>query len=201
MNRKPLERPRPARRRLALVVTLVIPAAIACSAPQAREGRSGSPEPPPGLEYVPPAPGTYLLPRIRRAPDGAVVDADGSTRRLEDYLRDRYAVISFVYSRCADGTGCPLATAVLQMVEPQIVADAGLADEVRLVSLSFDPEHDTAEVMRRYVARDDDYLSVPHESRPWSLVTTGSRAELEPILEGLGQYVVRERDESGRPTG
>lgn len=155
----------------------------------------------PGLEYEPPAPGSYRLPAIQSATDGLVVDADGTRRRLFDYLGDKQVLLSFVYTTCTDAKGCPLATAVLHMIHRRLSTESLLEGNVRLVSLSFDPEHDTPEVMRRYVPGQGNYFDTAWEERPWVFLTTRGSSELEAILDGYGQYVVRERDESGRLTG
>jgi len=159
-------------------------------------------DPPPGLEYLPPAPGSYELPPIQAAADGAVIDADGTPRRLHAYLGDRYTLLSFVYARCTDTQGCPLATGVLEMVREALAAEPELGARVRLVTLSFDPRRDTPEAMRRYAAHaGGDYAATPWNARPWVFLTTASQRNLRPILDGYGQSIVREIDATGRPTG
>jgi cytochrome oxidase Cu insertion factor (SCO1/SenC/PrrC family) len=168
-------------------------------APSQPSASSAVPE---GLEYLPPAPGTYDLPPIEPAVDGAVVDSDGASRRLFDYLGDRYVLLSFVYTHCSDAQGCPLATGVLSMVKEGLAAEPELAARVRLVTLSFDPDRDTPAVMRRYAreGRLDDPDS-GRQARMWSFLTTASRADLDPILDGYGQSITREFDDKGNPTG
>lgn len=168
--------------------------------PAGHEARSQ--EPPPGLEYAPPPPGSYDLPPIEPAADGEVLDADGTRRRLFDYLGDRLVLLSFVYTRCSDSEGCPLATGVLEMIQEEIGTKPGLAERARLVTLSFDPDRDTPEAMRRYALHaGGDYLQTPWDARPWVFLTTPSRAALQPILDGYGQSIVREIDAAGKPTG
>jgi cytochrome c peroxidase len=156
-------------------------------------------EPPPGLEFVPPPPGSYQLPTIQPAVDGTVIDADGSRHRLFDYIGDRYVLLSFIYLNCAEAKGCPLANANLAMIRQDLEADPALASRVRLISLSFDPDRDTPEAMLRHWG--EDYLESPWDERLWSLLTTASRTELQPILDGFGQFIVRETDQQGRETG
>ena len=185
--------------RAATTLCIVLLGALLSScAPQA--DRAQPPGPPRGLEYMPPEPGTYELPAIQTASDGWVLDADGTRRRLFDYLGDRLALLSFVYTRCHDGSGCPFATAMLRRIDQQALEQAGLADEVRLVTLSFDPERDRPESMRRYVPRKS-YLETPWRERSWAFLTTESEQEIAPILDGFGQYVVKERGQDGKPTG
>jgi cytochrome c peroxidase len=144
----------------------------------------------PPLEFSPPAPGTYTLPIVKPSTDGEVIDATGATRRLFDYMDGKIVLLSFIYTRCSDSRGCPLATAVLQGVEEMLHHDKVLAQEVRLLSLSFDPAHDTPEVLLRYA---DVHAGTERSgSRPslWNLLTTASPHALQPILDGYGQYVL-----------
>jgi cytochrome c peroxidase len=166
--------------------------------PVARQARAGAARYP-GLGYEPPAPGTYELPAIQRAADGSVLDADGTRHRLSDYLGDHLVLLSFIYTRCTDGRGCPFATAVFHLLEREIDRDPKLAAEVRLVTLSFDPSYDTPEVMLGYAGAD--YLGTAWRDRRWAFLTTGSWVDLRPILEGYGQSVAQEIDENGDRTG
>ena len=176
--------------------------ALACADAARDEPTAPVQAPPPGLEYIPPSPGSYRLPVIQPAADGAVIDIDGSRRRLFDYLGDRFVLLSFVYTRCTDSGGCPLATGVLDMVNEQLESEPVLMSNVRLVTLSFDPGHDAPEVMRRYARHGGrDYSGKRWDSRPWAFLTTPSPEELAPILEGYGQSIVEEVDEEGNATG
>ena len=173
--------------------------ALACTQGTNQEQRAARPESSEGLAYDPPPAGSYRLPPIQAAADGAVIDADGSRRRLSEYLGDRHVFLSFVYTRCKVAKACPLATATLHGIKRKLEAEPELADQVRFITLSFDPERDTPEVMRRFAPRG--YTDTALEARPWVFLTTSSRAELQPILDGYGQYVVPELDPSGEPTG
>lgn len=151
------------------------------------------------IGYEPPAPGTYALPPIKPAVDGIVLDTRGNSRRLIEYMGQGPVVLSFIYTTCSDTRGCPLATHVLHRLAAAFRADPEISGEVRLITLSFDPERDTPEVMHRYA--ESVAGERPEENRHWAFLTTASRAELQPILDGYGQYVVRERDANGRETG
>ena len=113
-------------------------------------------------------------------------------------MGDRYVLLSFVYTRCSLPRGCPLATSVFQMVREESRKDPKLADSLRLVSLSFDPERDTPTRMQEHA----EALGAEEGSGgEWAFLTTASRKDLQPILDGYGQYIVPERDSSGRWTG
>ena len=147
------------------------------------------------LSYEAPTPGTYRLPPITRAADGRVLLEDGSSAHLFDLMGDRFVLLSFVYTRCTDVNGCPLATAVFHLVHARLKEDPALAAATRLISMSFDPENDTPEVMRAYRPKSGD------DRVDWRFLTTSDRADLQPILDGYGQYTLREYDESGAYTG
>jgi cytochrome c peroxidase len=164
--------------------------------------RAESPAPPkvlaPGwtaLGYAAPAPGTYELPPLGEAADGDVLDTAGRPRRLYEYLGDKVVVLSFVYRSCPDVNGCPLANFVLTGIEQRVLKDPALRDEVRLVSVSFDPAHDTPAAMRQYGA------SMAPQGADWAFLTTTSEQALAPILEAYGQSVRKEVDENGKPLG
>ena len=147
------------------------------------------------LNYEAPAPGTYRLPPIMRAVDGSVLREDGSPAHLFDLMGDRFVLMSFVYTRCTDVNGCPLAKAVFHLVRSRLKEHPDLAEAARLISVSFDPENDTPEVMRSYRPKSDD------GSVEWEFLTTRDRSDLRPILDGYGQYTLREYDHNGVYTG
>ena len=139
------------------------------------------------FDFDPPRPGSYRLPVVKPAGDGAVIDAAGASRRLHDVLAGRITVLSFVYTRCSDANGCPLATAVLYQLHRATAGDSELARNLRLVTLSFDPGHDTPATMARYSR-----VAATQESRsPWEFLTTASEGQLAPILAAYGQLVRR----------
>ena len=147
------------------------------------------------LSYEAPAPGTYRLPPIMRAADGRVLQEDATAADLFDLMGDRLVLLSFVYTRCTDVNGCPLAKAVFHLVRARLKQHPDLAANTRLVSMSFDPDNDTPEVMRGYRPKGDD------GGVEWLFLTTRDRSDLAPILEGYGQYTLREYDHNGVYTG
>jgi protein SCO1 len=137
------------------------------------------------LGFVPPAPGSYVLQRILRAPEGAVLDVRSEPRRLSRFTTGKITLLSLIYTHCGDGNGCPLATHLLRQVRGRVDKNEKLRARLRFVTLSFDPDNDTPEVMRAYA---DGYLS-EGTGAPWHFLTTRSRREIVPVLEGFGQDV------------
>lgn len=155
------------------------------------------PDPPAVMDFVPPAPGTYQLHAIMPAPAGTVLDLEGRRQPLSRFTRDKITLLSFIYTGCADARGCPLAYQVFHSVHDRLRAAPALRDQVRLVTLSFDPVHDTPKAMRRYA---NDVLSESPSGVEWTFLTTGSSRELLPLLEGFGQDVQVQRVSRGGHT-
>ena len=141
------------------------------------------------VDFTPPTPGTYRLEQIMPAPDGKVIDARKRRSNLAAYTRGKVTLLSLMYTACSDETGCPLAFYSIAMIKRDLERDAAARGKVQVVSLSFDPEHDTPEVMRAYGGKHvKDAAQVP-----WHFLTTESRRELAPMLVGFDQDVSRPR--------
>lgn len=150
----------------------------------------------PEHDYDAPKPGSYTLPVIKHATDGALLDSGGATTSLREITRGRVTVLSFIYTRCTDARACPYATGVLLQLHAASRNNPVLADSLRLVSMSFDPEHDTPARLRDYAA-----LAVtPQAAAEWRFVTAHSRAALLPVLAAYGQSVAP-RENAADPLG
>ena len=147
------------------------------------------------LPYEVPKPGTYTLSKINKAAGGTVLDVQGNELNLDELLGDKIVLLTFIYSSCTDLNGCPLATAVFYKIKERFKEFPNLADKIRLVSVSFDPEHDTPEVMRLYGA------GFEGGQPEWHFLTTSSEEALLPIISNYGQMVIKQYDETGDYTG
>lgn len=150
-------------------------------------------------DYDLPPPGSYRLPAIQKGVDGVVLDADGRKHSLFDLMAGRYVLLSFIYTGCYDPKGCPLAIHTLDVVREKLENDPAVSGKVVLLTLSFDPKNDTPEVMREFAEAHE--FSDSRKQGKWLFLTTSSESMIRPILDGYGQYVVREYDETGRGTG
>lgn len=101
--------------------------------------------------------------------------------RLEDHtgaaitdqdLRGKVVIANFIFTRCA--TVCPVMTMKMRRVQERT---EDVADELKLISFSVDPEHDTARVLADYAARNG-----ADESR-WRFVT-GPLAAMKQVVTG-----------------
>lgn len=147
------------------------------------------------LEFTAPEPGSYTLPALGSAADGKVLDTQGNALTLHSLMGDKVVLLSFIYSTCSDINGCPLATAVLHKIKNRLKKEPELAEKLRLVTLSFNPEHDTPEMMQHYAQELQD------KGVEWRFLTTQSEQDLQPILEHYKQNIQKVYDAQGQFTG
>ena len=115
----------------------------------------------------------------------ALLDSAGKEVNLRDLTHGRITVLGFIYTRCAVPRACPYATNVFGELQLVTAKDKALAAKMRLVSLSFDPEHDTPQRLA-------EYAEAVRETKfgcEWRFATAKSRADLDAILEAYGQAV------------
>ena len=136
-------------------------------------------------DYDPPVAGSYALPVIKMAPDGAIIDSDSKSLNLRQLTHGRITVLSFIYTRCAAPKACPYAAGVLSQLHTLSANDKELATNMRLVSLSFDPDYDTPQRLAEYSEAMRDQKS----GCEWHFTTAKSHAALESILNGYDQAV------------
>lgn len=144
------------------------------------------------LPFTAPKPGSYTLPELGPAADGDVLTTGNQPVRLQALFSGKIALLSLVYASCDDVNGCPLATQVMSRVGSALGAAPGLAGSVRLLTLSFNPEHDTPAVMARYGQ------GFQQPGVDWRFLTTRSKADSQSILTAYGQAVQQEPDSRSR---
>ena len=103
-------------------------------------------------------------------PDFRLTERDGRTVTLAD-LRGKVWLANFIYTECTET--CPLQSLQVQRLQEEF-AEAG---DLRFVSITVDPEHDTPEVLRRYADR---YGAAPER---W-LFLTGPKPAIHALAEG-----------------
>jgi protein SCO1/2 len=82
-------------------------------------------------------------------PDVALVDQSGRALQLREY-RGRALALSFVFTRCPMPDFCPFLMKGFASAHATLVADPELAPRTALLTVSFDVEHDTPEVLLAY---------------------------------------------------
>jgi protein SCO1/2 len=82
-------------------------------------------------------------------PDFTMTGQDGQTVRLSD-LRGKVVVLTFIYTRCPMPDFCPYMDRRFSELAQHLSSFPHRAKDIRLISVSFDPEHDTPAVLREH---------------------------------------------------
>ena len=135
------------------------------------------------------------LPPIAKAADAELLTVNNTRESLHRLMGDKLVLLSFIYSSCNDVNGCPLATQVLHKISRQLRQQAVLAENLRLLTISFNPLQDTPEKMRQYGQGMND------GGLDWQFLTSASEQALQPLLDGYPQNIQKIYDETGRFTG
>jgi protein SCO1 len=126
--------------------------------------------------------GFELLKNGEIVPDQLLIDQEGKPRPLSTFRGHRVA-LTFIYTRCPMPDFCPLMDRHFQAVQREIKKTPALAD-VRLVSVSFDPQFDTPPVMKAHAER------LEADPLIWTFVT-GEREEITRFAARFGVSVER----------
>lgn len=103
-----------------------------------------------------------VLPRIRLAPGFVFNNQNGEIVTNEDF-RGQFTLYSFTYTQC-EQDGCPLSAAQINEVH-QVLNEIVPADmEFGLVTISIDPEQDTADVLAKHM---DTLDTAENAAVPW----------------------------------
>jgi protein SCO1 len=106
------------------------------------KGKMPPPSPGPGAAQRIPQPGDVV-------PDFSYTNQNGRRVSLKQY-RGKVVLVTFIYTRCPFPDYCPRVSQNFAQIYKQIAEDHSLDANTRLLSLSFDAEHDTPNVLRNY---------------------------------------------------
>jgi protein SCO1/2 len=82
-------------------------------------------------------------------PNFEFVNQNGKHVQLHQY-RGKTVLLTFIYTRCPLAEYCPLATQNFAAIEKELAKTPAAYAKTHLLSISFDPDHDTPEVLRNY---------------------------------------------------
>jgi|WetSurMetagenome_2_1015567.scaffolds.fasta_scaffold244526_1 protein SCO1 len=119
------------------------------------------------------------------APDATLIDQDKRAFRLSS-LRGAPVLLTFIYTRCPLPDFCPRMDRQFQTVQ-QAVKEGRAPSDTRLVSVSFDPDFDTPDVLKAHAA------AVGADPHTWTFATA-PRPAIEQLGGRLGLSVIRDGD-------
>ncbi len=82
-------------------------------------------------------------------PDFQFTNQNAKHISLKQY-RGQVLFVTFIYTRCPFPDFCPRVGAQFAQLNEELAADPALTGKTHLLSVSFDPEHDTPKVLRDY---------------------------------------------------
>jgi protein SCO1/2 len=105
-------------------------------------GHSQTPADKPAASVHIPAPGDEV-------PDFKLVNQNGRNISLHQY-RGQTLLLTLIYTRCPFPDFCPRVSHEFSAIDQQVRADPARYGKTHLLSISFDPTHDTPRVLRAY---------------------------------------------------
>lgn len=119
--------------------------------------------------------GSLIEPPIK-APEIKLIDQDGQSFRLSDH-HGKVVLVFFGYTNCPDV--CPLTLSDFKLIKADLDEQT---DQVSFVFVTVDPERDTQERLKAYLANFD----------PAFVGLTGSLSELESVWKAYGVYQAKQ---------
>jgi protein SCO1 len=116
-------------------------------------------------------------------PDAALIDQSNRRRSLHEWAGTP-TVITFIYTKCPLANFCPLMDQNFAALQGVISRDPALRGRIKLVTISFDPESDTPEVLAAHAAR------LKADPAVWTFLT-GDRVTIDRLAARFGVGLIR----------
>lgn len=114
---------------------------------------------------------------VYKVPDVVLVNQDREKVRLVELLDSgKPVLLDFIYGTCT--TICPILSAGYSNMQRKLGDNP---EQIQLVSISIDPEHDTPAVMTEYLER--------YQAKPGWDFLTGSRKDIDKVMHAFDAYV------------
>jgi len=127
-----------------------------------------------------------------KVPDFVLVNQDGKKIHLRDYA-GKVLVVTFIYTQCPLPDYCPRMSRNFGEIEKALAGNKDLYSKTRLLSLSFDPAHDTPPVLRKYAAEFQP-VGLKNDFQHWSFAVAPEQ-ELQEVAGTFGLYYKVESDQ------
>ncbi|HUJ32084.1 MAG TPA: SCO family protein [Candidatus Acidoferrum sp.] len=148
--------------------------------------RASKPDPASSSDFHMPQPGDVV-------PDFALLDQNGRQIRLRSYRGDAL-LLTFIYTRCPFAEFCPKVSDDFARIYAALRKGPASGSRIRLLSVSFDPAHDTPAVLRQYAAS---FINTTGTDRPfdrWEFAAA-PESELPKMAKFFGLYYNAQEDQ------
>ncbi|WP_246096537.1 SCO family protein [Paenibacillus sinopodophylli] len=127
------------------------------------------------------------LPVLQAAPAFEMNDIDGKPVSLES-TNGKARIVYFYFANCPDV--CPPTTFLLSQVQDQLEAEGKLGKSADMISITFDPERDTPDVIRDFAGR---HFA---DTNSWHFLRGDQEATTLQLAKDFGVAVIKEKDGS-----
>ncbi len=117
-----------------------------------------------------------LLENGQTVPNFTLTNQNGQAFELNDY-RGQVVLITFMFARCPLPNYCPLMSKNFADLQARLSRE--FPGQFHLITISFDPEHDTPELLKRYAA------SYTRDESSWTFAT-GSPEQIAAVASEFG---------------
>ncbi len=127
-----------------------------------------------------------------QVPDTAFIDQSNHRRSLSEW-KGGPVVLTFIYTRCPLPNFCPLMDQNFATLQRRLADDTALRGRVKLLTLTFDPEHDTPDVLAAHAR------TLKANPAVWTFLT-GDTVTIERFAGKLGIGVLRDPQDPSQIT-
>lgn len=127
------------------------------------------------------------VPRLNEGdivPEFKLKDQQGRELTRETFA-GKTVLFTFIFTRCPLPNYCPRISRNFADLQHSILADPAMKDRVQLISISFDPEHDSPEVLALYAS------AFTKNGDSWRFAT-GSKEEIAKLTHEFSVYIQEE---------
>lgn len=121
---------------------------------------------------------TALLAEGEEVPDTALIDQQNRRRSFSEW-KGSLTLVTFIYTSCPQPNFCPLMDQNFATVQRSVSEDPALKGQVKLMSVSFDPEHDTPAVLAAHAVK------LKADPAVWTFLT-GDKVTIERFAGRFG---------------
>lgn len=132
---------------------------------------------------APAAPGVKYVQPGDEIPDQELIDQNGRKQKVSDIRSGKALAITFMYTKCPIPTFCPMMDRLFAEAQA-LIKERELSDRTHLLSVSFDPKHDTPAVLKEHGRKFNADPAV------WTFATA-DEGEIDRFATSLGLTLVR----------
>ncbi|MFC4775556.1 SCO family protein [Paenibacillus sp. GCM10023252] len=129
------------------------------------------------------------LPLNQPAPAFELTNLDGKQVSLES-TNGKARIVYFYFANCPDV--CPPTTYLLSQVQDKLEEDGSLGKEAEILSITFDPERDTPEAVRKFADRLD-----VDTTKGWEFLRPATEDASMKLARDFGVSVIKDEASAG----